>query len=62
MSCAASICAVRLAARVWPEAEQATALKEFTIWYEEWLVISVMCKSAWLWNFTCHFNSLYLCP
>ena len=65
MFCAASVCAVRLAARVWPEGEQATALNEATIWYEDWLVISVMCKSTWLWKlrvFTCHIMSLYLCP
>ena len=52
MFCAAAVCAVRLAACVWPEEEQATALNETTIWYEEWLVISVMCKSAWLLKLT----------
>jgi len=44
MFCAAAVCAVRLAACVWPEGEQATALNEATIWYEDWLVISVMCN------------------
>jgi hypothetical protein len=29
-----------LAACVWPEGEQATALNEDTIWYQEWLIIS----------------------
>ena len=35
MCFAASVCAVRLAACVWPEGEQATALNEATIWYGE---------------------------
>ena len=41
---AASDCAVRLAACVWPEGEQATAVNEDTIWYKEWLIITGMCR------------------
>jgi len=43
MSFAASVCA---AACVWPEGEQATALNEATIWYEECLIISGVCKGT----------------
>jgi hypothetical protein len=45
---AASVCAVRLAACVWPEGEQATTLNEVTVWYKEWLIITGMCKGNWL--------------
>jgi len=47
MFCAASICAVRLAACVWPEGEQVTALNESNVWFEGLLIISVMCRGTW---------------
>ena len=44
----ASDCAVRLAACVWPEGEQATALNESNIWCEVWIIICGMCRGTWL--------------
>ena len=65
MFCAPSVCAVRLAAWVWAEGEQDTAINVATIWYEEWLIVSGMCKGTWLLGlkvFTCYFIPLYFCP
>jgi hypothetical protein len=63
--CAASVCAVRLAACVWAEGEQETAINWATIWQKEWLIVSGMCKGTWLLElklFTCYFIPSYFCP
>ena len=44
----ASDCVVRLAACVWPEGEQATALNKSNVWFEGWLIMCGMCKGIWL--------------
>ena len=65
MFCTASVCAVRLAACVWPEGEQATAVNEDTIWYKLWLIITGMCRGTWLVYlnvFTFYFIPSDLCP
>jgi hypothetical protein len=46
--CVASVCAVRLAACVWVEGEQDTAITGVIIWYGEWLIVSGMCKGSWI--------------
>jgi hypothetical protein len=54
-----------LAACVWAEGEQDTAIKGATIWYGEWLIVSGMCKGTWLLElklFTRYFNSQYFRP
>ena len=61
---ASSVYAVRLAACVWAEWEQDTAINGATICYGEWLIVSGMCKGTWLFElkvFTCYFISQYFC-
>jgi hypothetical protein len=30
--------------------EQDTAINGDTVWYGDWLIVSGMCKGAWLWS------------
>jgi len=62
---APSVCAVRLAACVWDEGEQDTAINVATIWYGVWLIVSGICKCTWILElkvFTCYFISQYFSP
>ena len=47
---APSVCAVRLAACVWAEGEQDTAINGAAIGYGEWLIVSGMCKLLGYWS------------